>query len=50
MTDLVEEKQIFKMLDGSLQIDVPAPLFFVVKQIVNSPTANLAKLTKLTKK
>jgi len=31
MVSLAEEKQIFKMPDGSLQIELPAPSFFVVK-------------------
>ncbi len=31
MTDLVEEAQIFKLPDGSLQIEFPVPLSFVIK-------------------
>lgn len=31
MEGLIEERQIFNMPDGSLQIELPAPSFFVVK-------------------
>jgi len=47
MTNLVEEKQIFKMPDGNLQIELPAPLFFVVKTNYKFSDRELCEIDKI---